>query len=114
MLCLRQRDAAGARDWFEKALARQPADPAILAALGLAQAQLGDSAGAYESWSRATRLDPRQYDALFNLAVLLGRMGKTEEARRALERFVASAPADRYAGQIAQARQLLKSLGGKS
>lgn len=114
MLCLRERDAQGARDWFEKALARQPDAPGALAALGLAQVQLRDEAGAYESWSKATRLDPGQYDALFNLAMLSGRMGNAEEARRALERFVATAPPDRYAGRIAQARQLLKSLrGGK-
>ncbi|MGE5278037.1 MAG: tetratricopeptide repeat protein, partial [Acidobacteriota bacterium] len=65
-----------------------------------------------ESWTKATKLDPGQYDALFNLAMLSGRMGKTAEARRALERFVAAAPPDRYASQIAQARQLLKSLPG--
>ncbi|MGH9368020.1 MAG: tetratricopeptide repeat protein, partial [Thermoanaerobaculia bacterium] len=111
MLCLREKDAAAAREWFEKALALQPDAPGTLAALGLAQAQLNDEAGAYGSWSRATRLDPSQYDALFNLALLSGRMGKGEEARKALERFVETAPPDRYAGQIAQARRLLKSLG---
>jgi choline-sulfatase len=110
MLCLRQRDAAGARDWFEKALARQPDAPGTLMAMGLAQVELRDEAGAYESWSKATRLDPSQYDALFNLAMLSGRMGRTGEARKALERFVATAPPDRYAGQIAQARRLLKAL----
>jgi len=110
MLSLREKDPAAAKGWFEKALASQPEAPGTLSALGLAQVQLNDAAGAHASWSRAVELDPRQYDTLFNLAMLSGRMGRTEEARRALERFVSTAPPDRYAAQIAQARQFLKSL----
>jgi choline-sulfatase len=110
MLSLRQRDAAGARSWFEKSLASQPNAPGTLSALGLAQVQLHDEAGAFESWTRATALDPKQYDTLFNLAVLAGRMGKKEAARRALQSFVATAPADHYAAQIGEARRLLRSL----
>jgi hypothetical protein len=37
-------------------------------------------------------------------------MGRIDEARRALKLFVASAPPDHHAGQIAQARQALRSL----
>ena len=88
-----------------------PDAPGTLSALGLSQAALGDNAGAYASWSRALALDPHQYETLFNLAMLSGRMGKTEEARKALERFVAAAPKDRYAEQLAQAKMALKSLG---
>src|SRR5262249_8732646 len=89
MLSLRQRDAAAARTWFEKSLASQPDAPGTLAALGLAQVELHDEAGAFESWSQAVALDPNQYDTLFNLAVLAGRMGRTEAARKALQRFIA-------------------------
>jgi Flp pilus assembly protein TadD len=110
MLSLREKDPAAAKSWFEKALASQPEAPGTLSALGLAQVQLNDTAGAHASWSRAVELDPRQYDALFNLAMLSGRMGRTDEARRALERFVSTAPAERYGVQIAQARKFLKSL----
>ncbi|HEY7574462.1 MAG TPA: sulfatase-like hydrolase/transferase [Thermoanaerobaculia bacterium] len=110
MLSLREKDPATARGWFEKALASKPDAPGTLSALGLAQAQLNDQSGAYASWTRALKLDPAQYDTLFNLAMLSGRMGRIDEARRALERFVASAPPDRYAGQISQARQALRSL----
>jgi arylsulfatase A-like enzyme/Tfp pilus assembly protein PilF len=110
MLSLRQHDPAGARSWFEKSLANQPNAPGTLSALGLAQVQLHDEAGAFESWSKATMLDPKQYDSLFNLAVLAGRMGRKEAARGALERFVATAPPAQYAAQIAEARRLLRSL----
>ena len=104
------RSAAAAHDWFMKALAAEPAAPGTLAALGLAQVQLGDARAALESWDRALALDPTQYDTLFNRAVLAGRTGDTPGARRALERFIATAPATRYATQIAEARKLLRSL----
>jgi arylsulfatase A-like enzyme/tetratricopeptide (TPR) repeat protein len=109
MLSLREKDAASAREWFTKSLAAQPSAPGTLAALGLAQAQLGDTRSALESWDRALVLDPTQYDTLFNRAVLAGKTGDAAQARRGLERFIASAPAERYAGQIAEARRLLRA-----
>jgi len=110
MLSLRQKDAAAARSWFEKSLASQPKAPGTLSALGLAQIELRDEAGAFESWSRAIELDPSQFDTLFNLAVLAGRMGRKEAARHSLEQFIRTAPAARYAGRLDQARRLLRSL----
>ncbi len=112
MLSLRQKDPAGARDWFSKSLAADPAAPTTLAALGLAQAQLGDTRAALESWDRALVLDPRQYDTLFNRAVLAGRTGDAAAARRGLQQFIATAPAGRYEGQIAEARRLLRAMAG--
>jgi tetratricopeptide (TPR) repeat protein len=109
MLSLREKDAASAREWFTKSLAAQPSAPGTLAALGLAQAELGDTRSALESWDRALVLDPTQYDTLFNRAVLAGKTGNAGEARRGLERFIASAPAGRYAAQIAEARRLLRA-----
>jgi choline-sulfatase len=110
MLSLREKDAAAARSWFEKSLASQPKAPGTLSALGLAQIELRDEAGAFESWSRAVELDPGQYDTLFNLAVLAGRMGKKEAARHSLEQFIRTAPTARYAGRLDEARRLLRSL----
>ncbi len=110
MLSLREKDPASARDWFKKSLAMEPDAPGTLAALGLAQVQLGDSRAALESWDRALVLDPGQYDTLFNRSVLAGRTGDPAGARRGLERFIATAPANRYASQIAEARKLLRSL----
>jgi arylsulfatase A-like enzyme/Flp pilus assembly protein TadD len=112
-LSLREKNPAAARDWFEKALRLNPRAPGTLTSLGLAQVQLGDDAGALDSWSKAVSLDPRQYDALFNLAVLSGRTGRYDQARRALERFLSAAPPDRYAANIAEARRLLRSLAAR-
>jgi len=112
MLSLREKNPAQARDWFAKSLAADPAAPGTLAALGLAQAQLGDSRAALESWDRALVLDPRQFDTLFNRAVLAGRTGDVAAARRGLQQFIATAPAGRYGGQIAEARRLLRAMGG--
>jgi choline-sulfatase len=112
-LSLRERDPAGAKDWFERALRLNPRAPGTLTSLGQAQVQLGDDAGALDSWTKAISLDPRQYDALFNLAVLAGRSGRYDQARRALERFLSAAPPDRYAANIAEARRLLRSLSAR-
>lgn len=110
MLSLREKDPAAARDWFTKSLAAEPDAPGTLTALGLAQAELGDARAALDSWDRALVLDPRQYDTLFNRSVLAGRIGDAEGARQGLERFIATAPAGRYAARIAEARRLLRSL----
>jgi len=110
MLALREKDPGAARDWFTKSLAADPKAAGTLAALGLAQAQLGDSRAALESWDRALSLDPGQFDTLFNRAVLAGRMGDVASARRGLEQFLATAPARRYPGQVAEARRLLRAM----
>lgn len=110
MLSLREKDPAAARGWFERALAFESGSASALTGLGLAQAALGDERAAYDSWSRAIAADPRQYDALYNRAILAGRLGRPQEARRELERFLATAPPGPYAERIAEARRLLKAL----
>ena len=74
--------------------------------------EMGDAAGAIASWSRAAELDPRQYDALFNLGVVAARRGDRNVARDALRRFVATAPPAVYARDLARARRMLKEMGG--
>ncbi len=105
----------GARQRLEKAIALDPASGAAWNSLGVAQARMGDEGSALESWRRAFDSDARQYDALYNLAIGSYRAGRAEAGRAALERFVASAPVERYAEKIAQARRLLQeSRRGKS
>jgi regulator of sirC expression with transglutaminase-like and TPR domain len=65
-----------------------------------------------ECWKRALELDATQYGSLYNLAIARGRRGEVRAARQALERFVANAPSAQYGKDLAQARRLLKSLGG--
>ena len=57
-------------------------------------------------------IDPRQYDTLYNLGVKAAELGELDQARWALERFVAGAPPQRYAPDIRQARLLLRRIGG--
>ncbi len=85
---------------LDAALAINDKLPLAWNARGVAQAQLGDVREAARSWERAAALDPRQFDALFNLGVTAGR-------RDALERFVRTAPPAQYRADIASARKLL-------
>ena len=85
---------------LDAALAINDKLPLAWNARGVAQAKLGDLREAARAWERAATLDPRQFDALFNLGMTAGR-------RDALERFVETAPPARYRAEIASARKLL-------
>ena len=80
--------------------------------LGVARYRLGDGAGALAAWRRCLELDPGQYDTLYNLGVKAAELGEPELARRSLARFVAQAPAVRYATDKDYAAALLARLGG--
>jgi len=87
-----------------------PRLPLALNTLGVVYARQGDFARAVASWQRAVDVDPRQYDALYNIGFVEGRAGHTQQARAALTRFISSAPRERYAKDIATARQALAAL----
>jgi protein O-GlcNAc transferase len=91
---------------FEQAVA---ADPRFAQAWeGLGAARVGsDPSGGVDAWRRALELEPRNYDLLFNVGVLLHDRGRAAEARPYLERFVREAPTDRYARDIATFRAWL-------
>jgi len=107
---LRRDDVPGAQSFLSRALALNPRLPLALNTLGVVYARQGDYAHAVESWNQAVAIDPRQYDALFNAGLVEGRAGHVNEARAALGRFVATAPKDRYAADIATAKQALQAL----
>jgi len=100
-----------ARTWLTRALALNPRLPLALNTLGVVDARDNDFAHAVESWNKAVAIDPRQYDALFNIGLVERRAGHQAEARAALTRFIKTAPRDRYAADIAIARQALAGLG---
>ena len=107
---LRENDPRGARDFFERALAVDPAAARAWNGVGVARMRLGDERGAVTAWQKASDLDPKMYDALFNLGLVAGKNGMRKEAREALERFVAGAPAAQYGADIEKARGLLRRL----
>ena len=68
------------------------------------EAETGRPVAAIERWQETVRLDPRDFDALFNLGLLLRKQGRAAEARAVLERFAREAPAALYAADIRRAR----------
>lgn len=109
---LKQGNAREAVERFDRALAIHGNLPNSWNARGVAQARLGDPDGAIASWRRAIELDPRQFEALFNLGIVAGQRGDRRLAREALTRFAETAPPALYAKDIAQVRGMLRKMGG--
>jgi tetratricopeptide (TPR) repeat protein len=108
---LRLERAAEARRYLERAVELNENLPVSWNSLGVARSWLGDDNGALTAWERAIELDPRQFDALYNVGLTAAKVGRLDTARRALERFVATAPPRRFASDIVKARRLLEDLG---
>ncbi len=107
---LRLNHWAQARDRSRQALALNPKLPLAWNDLGVSLFQLGDKAGALDAWQKAVDLQPDLWDALWNLGTEAAGLGRTEQARRALERFAAGAPPSRYGPDIEKARAFLKQV----
>jgi arylsulfatase A-like enzyme/Flp pilus assembly protein TadD len=109
-----------ARYWFNRALARRDAgdtrkageDLAALTtrhpdfvdgwrALADVRFQAADRAGAVVAWRQVLALAPSDLDTLFNLAITLRDLGRTEDARRAAAEFTAKASPAHYRREIA-------------
>jgi tetratricopeptide (TPR) repeat protein len=99
-----------AAEWAERALELNRKLPNAWNNLGVARYYLGDGPGALEAWQRALELNPRQFDTLFNLGLKAAELGEIDLARRALGRFLESAPPANYAPALEQARRLLAQL----
>ncbi len=110
IVALRRNDLAGAHENLSRALVLNPRLPLALNTLGVVYARRNDDARAVDAWQRAVALDPKQYDALFNIGLVAGRSGRVEEAKRALNQFVRTAPARRYANDLATAKRALAAL----
>ena len=95
-----------------EALVRQAldADPDLAKAyttLGVILAGTGRKTDAIESWKRAFALDPTEFDALYNLTILLVEAGRVDEARAYAQRFVETAPPAIYGPDIEKMRRFL-------
>ena len=69
-----------------------------------------DGARATAAWQRAVAIEPRNYDALFNLGIVLSERPAPQEALPYLKRFVAEAPRDRYSRDIARGAALISRI----
>lgn len=112
LVALRRESFAEARDRSRAALGLNPDLPRAWNNLGVALYQLGDVDGALDAWQHAVDRDPRLVDALWNLGLKAIERGRYDQARKALEGFVAVAPADRYGADIAKAKDILRRFGG--
>jgi tetratricopeptide (TPR) repeat protein len=100
--------ATGRRDEARAAVASTPlledSDAPTALALGNLALQLDDPATGQRFLEAASRLDPSEPTAPYNLALLYARAGRMADARRAAERALALDPAS------ADARSLLEDL----
>jgi arylsulfatase A-like enzyme/Flp pilus assembly protein TadD len=96
-----------AREAFESALRLDPAVARAHNSLGVIAAEGRRFEEAIERWRRAASLDPREYQTLYNLGMMLVRLGRPTEARPYLERYVREAPPALEARDIARVRAWL-------
>ena len=73
-----------------------------------------DAAAAIDAWRNAEKLLPRDYDLLFNVAMLIADHRPASEAVPYLRRFVAEAPQPQYQRDIARVEQRLKAIESRS
>jgi arylsulfatase A-like enzyme/Tfp pilus assembly protein PilF len=106
-------DRATARQAFESALDFDGAVARAHNGLGVIAADDGRWDEAIAHWRRAARLDPRDYQTLFNLGRTLRERGRPEEARPFLEAYLKAAPVALEAGDIARVRAWLAATEGR-
>jgi arylsulfatase A-like enzyme/tetratricopeptide (TPR) repeat protein len=107
VIYMRRRQHEKARAAFGRVLELDPTSAKAYENLGADKLATGDLAGAVPDLQRALELEPRLYDALYNLVLALRELGRVNEARPQLDRFVREAPPERYAQDIARFRALL-------
>ncbi|HWM91980.1 MAG TPA: tetratricopeptide repeat protein [Thermoanaerobaculia bacterium] len=112
MVELRLQRPQQARDHLRQALALKDDLPIAWNTLGVALYQTEGPSAAVEAWQRSVELDPKQYDALFNLGLVAAQQGRGAEARKALRQFVETAPPQRFAADIRKAQGILREIGG--
>jgi arylsulfatase A-like enzyme len=102
-----------ARAALRKVLDFDPTSATAYKNLGANELTVGNLTAAIDDLKRAIDLDPLQYDALYNLALALDTLGRHDDARPVLERFVREAPPGRYARDIAKLQTILEKSRGE-
>jgi Flp pilus assembly protein TadD len=100
-------DLAAAAEALRRALALEPGLAGAHNALAAVHMRQRRPADATAEWKTALEINPRLFDALYNLGTTLYRAGQKDEARPYIQRFVDEAPPARYAADIAKLRPLL-------
>jgi len=108
---LRLDHVAEATALLRQALARNPQLATAWNSLGVALFRSEGGAAAIAAWQKALEIDPHLYDAIYNVGWVAANMGDRRTAREAFQRYVATAPPERFAAEIAKARTMLAQLG---
>src|SRR5947209_3085670 len=109
---IRQRHWDQARGELQKAVHFNPRLPVTWNNLGVVLYELKQPDAAFQAWQTAVDLQPNQWDTLWNLGTKAAQNGRPEQARQALERFVAGAPRRQYGDEVRQAHHYLALLNG--
>jgi arylsulfatase A-like enzyme/tetratricopeptide (TPR) repeat protein len=96
-----------AERYARQALETDPSLPKAYTTLGVVLAESGRKSEAIDSWKRAVALDGREFDALYNLTILLLESRQMDDARAYAKQFVTTAPPALYGPAIDQLRRFL-------
>ncbi len=110
LIALRQQRWNEARLELQEAVKANPRLPIAWNDLGVALYELKQPAPAIQAWQRAIDLQPNLWDTLWNLGTKAAETGHPEQARAALQRFVAGAPRKQYGDEVRQAQHFLSRL----
>ena len=72
-----------------------------------------DPAGAIDAWRRTVELRPEDAESLFDLVRLLADVGRPQEARPYVERYLADASPGTSSAPLERAKQILAALDGR-
>ena len=96
-----------AERYARQAIDTDPSLPKAYTTLGVVLAESGRKREAIDSWKRAVALDGREFDALYNLTILLLEARQMDDARAYAKQFVATAPPALYGPSIQQMQRFL-------
>jgi tetratricopeptide (TPR) repeat protein len=102
-------DGDGARREWERTLHIDPGHAGALAQLGTWHAQRGDLATAGGYFERVLAVNPRDVETRFNLALLLERLGRRDDALRHYQEFLRLDPVD-YPDLVPRVRERIRKL----
>ncbi len=105
---LSRNDLPAAERFARQAIDRDPQLAKAHTTLGVVFARSNRRESAIDAWKRAVSLDATEFDALYNLVVLLADSGLIGEARAYARQFVDTAPRPAFAREVEQLSALLR------
>lgn len=104
------KDYSQAEKQFNKALSYDQNLASVYNGLGVIRAHENNFPLAAQNWKKAVELERTQYDALYNLCIVLTKMNQFKEAVKYIEQFIATAPPQKYEPDIEKMKKLYSRL----